>query len=268
MTLTWCCVTSYNDLLTASWRVVRKSEVWDISHAATVVGFSVNLASLRCRAEAETPLLRHLARTSSLLTQWTPSTTETFVCFPAVAPARFQSQTSVCECAAFVLAAGDEISGRVHSADLAAFQIAVEHPLAVLGPVCAWAQLDVVLLDLFVDCLFALPIRRGVRIGRRDRHKHEGGGAYKRCQAQSATANHGEIVPLCRRHRLCASCEVLQNVHDPAGSRTNPRLSCGSIQAVSRSAPTTQVISALVIFWPTLSNGVVMIGHPVPFWKV
>lgn len=40
------------------------------------------------------------------------------------------------------------------------------------------------------------------------------------------------------------------------------------MQAVSRSPPTAQVIPAVVIFWPTLSGGVVRIGHPVPSWKL
>jgi hypothetical protein len=39
------------------------------------------------------------------------------------------------------------------------------------------------------------------------------------------------------------------------------------MQAVSRAAPTTQVMSALVILCPTLSSGEVMLGHPVPFRK-
>lgn len=96
------------------------------------------------------------------------------------------------ERAAFVSAASDEISGGVHSADLAALQIAVQHSLAVLSPICARAQLDVVLLNLLVNRLLTLPIRWRIRIGRRDRREHEGGGTRKRCQTESGTVTHGE----------------------------------------------------------------------------
>jgi hypothetical protein len=63
------------------------------------------------------------------------------------------------------LTTGYEVWTGVDSGNLAALEITHEYLLAVLIQVGAGIQLDVVLLDLFIDGLFALPIRRGTRVG-------------------------------------------------------------------------------------------------------
>jgi hypothetical protein len=68
--------------------------------------------------------------------------------------------------AALVLATSYEVWPGVHSGDLAAFQIAHEDLLAVPIQIGGGVQLHVVLLDPFVDGLFALPVGRAAAIGR------------------------------------------------------------------------------------------------------
>jgi hypothetical protein len=57
---------------------------------------------------------------------------------------------------ALVLATRDEVRRGVDAGYLAAFEIARENSLAVLAEVGAGIQLHVVLLNLFIDGLFAL----------------------------------------------------------------------------------------------------------------
>jgi hypothetical protein len=87
-----------------------------------------------------------------------------------------------CEGATLVLAPGYEVGRGVHSGHLPAFEDVSELVLTVLLPVGTGRELHVVLLNLIVDGLFALLVRRGPGIGRRGRAEGNDGGANGRYQ--------------------------------------------------------------------------------------
>ena len=83
------------------------------------------------------------------------------------------------ERAALVLAAGNEVRRGVHPGHLAAFEDVSELFLTVVLPVGAGRELHVVLLNLIVDGLFALLVRRGSGIGRCRWAEGNSGGANR-----------------------------------------------------------------------------------------
>jgi hypothetical protein len=91
--------------------------------------------------------------------------------------------------------------------DFPALQIALKDLIAIPVPVGGYIQLDVMVLNLIIDGLFALHVRRGARISVRGRRENQRQRANSR-QRQSASQNHKIILPFvrCVTLRVCFVC--------------------------------------------------------------